>query len=161
MSADEQRLSVPRRIFAPPRPLTALETATLMRIADALIPAHQENPAASQAPDYERWLRRAIGARAEQFDLLVQTIAMLSDTSEDQMLEALRSLDRTGPKAFHLLSSVVAGAYVMVPEVRGLIGYPGQVRNIPTLEEAVDQISDGILDPVLERDPIFVPTPTT
>jgi hypothetical protein len=58
-----------------------------------------------------------------------------------------------------VLSAVLAGAYLLVPEVKSAVGYPGQRRDPAGLEEAVDEISDGILDPVLERGHFFVATP--
>lgn len=47
------------------------------------------------------------------------------------------------------------------PAVRARIGYPGQRRDPARLEEAADQISDGILDPVLARGPIYTPDATS
>jgi len=50
---------------------------------------------------------------------------------------------------------VIAGAWLLIPAVRERIGYPGQRRDPARLEEAADQISDGILDPVIARGPIY------
>jgi len=47
----------------------------------------------------------------------------------------------------------------MVPEVRVAVGYPGQSRRVPKVDEAANEIGDGILDPVLERGHFYVPTP--
>jgi len=44
--------------------------------------------------------------------------------------------------------------------VRARIGYPGQRRDPARFEEAVDQLSDGILDPVIARGPIYTPDGT-
>ena len=46
-----RRLSVPVRDTRPPREITEVERATLLRIADCLIPAGGPNPAASDAED--------------------------------------------------------------------------------------------------------------
>jgi hypothetical protein len=45
----------------------------------------------------------------------------------------------------------------MIPAVRERIGYPGQGGARARLEEAAEQISDGILDPVLARGPVYTP----
>lgn len=156
VSNSSMRLSVPPRVFSPPRRLSEEELAVLHAVADALIPAVEDNPAGSQAPDFDSWLRRAIGARAEHFDELMAAVALVNGLTGVAMYEALKRLNDEEPAKFQLLSAVVAGAYLMVPHVRGLVGYPGQVRNIPRLEEAADQLSDGILDPVIERGSIFV-----
>ncbi len=51
----------PIRDTRPPRALTEAELATLLRIADCLIPAAGPNPAASDAEEYLEYLR--VGAR--------------------------------------------------------------------------------------------------
>jgi hypothetical protein len=53
------------------------------------------------------------------------------------------------------VSAVLAGAYLMVPEIRAAIGYPGQHRSHPPFDLAVEEIMDGILDPVIERGSIY------
>ena len=68
----------------------------------------------------------------------------------------LRELSRTDPDIFGKLSTVLAGAYLLVPEVKKAIGYPGQVRRYPPFDEAAEQILSGILDPVIARGPAFV-----
>jgi hypothetical protein len=73
----------------------------------------------------------------------------------------LRALHADQPRQFQALSAVVAGAWLLVPAVRARIGYPGQRRDPARLEEAADQISDGILDPVLARGPIYTPDATS
>ena len=52
---------------------------------------------------------------------------------------------------FDPLSSIIAGAYFMTPQVKELIGYPGQHRDPAGLEDAANELETGILDPVLER----------
>jgi hypothetical protein len=52
-------------------------------------------------------------------------------------------------------------AYLMIPEVRTAIGYPGQRRHHPQFDEAANQITDGILDPVVERGPVYTPVPVS
>ncbi len=69
--------------------------------------------------------------------------------------QALRGLHAEEPGQFQALSAVVAGAWLLTPTVRARIGYPGQRRDPARLEEAVDQISDGILAPVIARGPIY------
>jgi hypothetical protein len=156
-TAVPRKLSAPRRATVPPRALTPDEEGTILRVADALIPGHGTDPRASDAPDYLRWLDLAMAARSESFEVLTTALGGLHDAGD--VWQALKTLSVTDPSAFHLLSSVVAGAYLMVPEVREAVGYPGQHRDPPGVEEAVDQISDGILDPVHDRGPTFTPVP--
>jgi hypothetical protein len=153
------RLSVPVK-FAAPRPLTAAEIRTLRAIADVLIPAAGDNPAATAEPDYDAWLIRAVNARADAFDPITAVLARLDGASPDAIDQALRALHAGQPGQFQALSAVVAGAWLLVPAVRARIGYPGQKRDPARLEEAADQLSDGILDPVIARGPIYTPDGT-
>ena len=151
-----QRLSVPPK-FAAPRPLTAAEVATLRAIADALIPAAGDDPAATTEPEFDRWLARAVDARADSFGALTIVLTQLEGAAPEAIDAALRRLHADQPEVFQVVSAVVAGAWLMIPAVRERIGYPGQGGARARLEEAADQISDGILDPVTARGPVYTP----
>ena len=157
--AGPPRLSVPPK-FAAPRQLTDAEVGTLRAIADVLIPAFGDNPAATSEPDFDQWLARAADARADAFDDITAVLAQLDRAAPDTIDQTLRALHADQPRQFQALSAVVAGAWLLVPAVRARIGYPGQRRDPARLEEAADQISDGILDPVLARGPIYTPDAT-
>jgi hypothetical protein len=148
--------SVPRHETAPPRPLTDAERATLLAAADALIPAGPGVPSAAAAPGYTAWLDRALAARTDAFDGIVVAAGRLHDVHGPELLDALRRMSTEEPDAFHGLSAVLAGAYLMIPEVRAAIGYPGQIRHPAAFDAAADEIMSGILDPVIERGPIYV-----
>jgi hypothetical protein len=148
------RLSVPQK-FAAPRQLTAAEVSTLRVIADVLIPASGDNPAATAEPDLDSWLRRAVDARADAFDAITAVLAQLDGAAPDVTDQALRKLHAEQPMTFQALTAVIAGAWLLTPTVRERIGYPGQRRDPARFEEAADQISDGILDPVIARGPIY------
>lgn len=153
------RLSVPPR-FAAPRPLTEAEMSTLRAIANVLIAAEGDNPAATAEPDFDACLRRAVDARADAFDAITGVLARLDGAGPDVIDQALRALHAEQLAPFQALSAVVAGAWLLTPTVRARIGYPGQRRDPARFEEAVDQLSDGILDPVMARGPIYTPDGT-
>ena len=150
------RLSVPPK-FAAPRPLSTAEVAALRAVANVLIPAADGHPAATAEPDFDQWLARAVDARADSFDAITAALAELADATPEQTDEWLRALHAGQPEVFQVLSAVVAGAWLMIPAVRARVGYPGQGGARARLEEAADQISDGILDPVLARGPVYTP----
>lgn len=150
------RLSVPTRRTKPPRPLTEEEQSTLLRIADTLIPAAGPNPKASDADQFVPYLHLALAARADVFDAVLTAVVKLSDVADADMHDALKAM-WTGDKfTFDPLSSVIAGAYFMTPEVKALVGYPGQHRDPAGLEDAANELETGILEPVLERGFIYV-----
>jgi hypothetical protein len=152
------RLSVPRHRTAPPGELSPEQRAVLDAVGDLLVPELGDDPAFTRAPGIDAWLRRSLAARAEQFDLLTATLDGLgpADNGLDGRLRSLHAAGSAEDTRFALLSSVVAGAYLMVPEVRERIGYPGQHRDPAGIEEAADELGDGILDPVIDRGPIWV-----
>jgi hypothetical protein len=156
VSSVEVRLSVPLRITVAPRELSDLEWTTLEAAANCLIPASSSNPAASAAPNYRDWVRRALAARAEHFEVFIECLAKLESDDTAAMWRRLEELNDNESDKFIVFSSVVAGAYLMVPDVRAGIGYPGQGKSAPGTTEAADQLEDGILDPVVARGPIFV-----
>jgi len=150
-----RRLSVPLRTTQPPRELTDTESKTLLRIADCLIPAAGPNPKASDAEDYQSFLQLALGARSDAFDKVMDGVAGLADVPDDQMWEALKDLWSRDRETFDPLSAIVAGAYFMTPQIMELIGYPGQHRDPAPVELAANEI-EGLIDPVIERGPIYV-----
>lgn len=150
------RLSVPPRSTRPPRTLTATELPALLRVADCLIPASGPNPKASEAEQYTSYLDLALAARADVFDAVVGAAGKLVDVPEEKLWETLKAMAVEDKFTFDALSSVVAGAYFMTPQVMKLIGYPGQHRDPAPVALAAEEIGSGILDPVLERGFIYV-----
>jgi hypothetical protein len=150
-------LSVPPLRRRPEREPSPPERAALHAVADALIPPHGELPAPSALPGYDAWLDRALAARATDAEAALAVALRLAAPDDPDLRESLKSFAAAEPDAFHLLSSIVAGAYLMVPEVRAAIGYPGQRPHPPQFDEAALQIMDGILDPVIERGPVYTP----
>jgi hypothetical protein len=152
-------VSVPAYTRKPPRELADGERRAFHRVVDALIPPTRDLPSPSRLANYDAWLDRALAARNDSFEAAVASAVLLSATHEADLVTALKQFSEVHTDAFHLLSSVVAGAYLMVPEVRAAIGYPGQRRHHPQFDEAANQIMDGILDPVIERGPVYTPAP--
>jgi hypothetical protein len=153
-ASSDRRLSVPPRRTTPPRPLSDDEHTTLLRIADTLIPAAGPNPKASEAQQFPAYLHLALAARADVFEIVLNAVNELADV--DDLYAALKRMWADDKGTFDPLSSIIAGAYFMTPQVKELIGYPGQHRDPAGLEDAANELETGILDPVLERGPIYV-----
>jgi hypothetical protein len=142
-------LSSPAYVPRPPRPLTAAELATALRVAAVLVPG------TAGMDDYPALLDLALAARRDAFAGVVAELARLEGLDADALPAALRRACDAGDPVFGVLSSVIAGAYLLAPAVRERIGYPGQAARPPRFDLAAEQITDGILDPVIERGPIF------
>ncbi len=139
------QLSVPQRRTV--RPLRDDEAATLVAVADHLCGG---GPRPSELEGYPALLEQALALRGDVFG---EVVALLSEASGrglglDQFL---RELHDRRPHEFEAVSNVVAGAYLMAPQVRTLIGYPGQPGHRPRPDEAADDIlaiwGSGIPDP--------------
>jgi hypothetical protein len=132
--------------------------ATLAALADTLIPAgdDQSLPSASQAGVAERFLDEVLTALPEAADPLA---ALLLSLRGQDPAAALARLQAENPAGFDLLTTVVAGAYFLNPDVRHKIGYPGQQAIPIEVDDPPDYEQDGLLASVISRGPIYRPTP--
>lgn len=137
------------RIEESPTVLTDEQTQTLIRAADTLI--HPAGPLTrpSELASFRTWVDRAVAGRPDCAAELSRLLDRLACADLDPELPRLAEEE---PSVFAMLSNIVAGAYVMHPEVLTAIGYPGQHRNPPRFDEAVEELASGILDAVITRE---------
>src|SRR5688572_15724301 len=118
-------------------------------IADLLIPAANDMPSASQAGVGTTGLAQVLKFRPE-LAAVVETI--LDQCKSMVPADALRALSASD---YSTLAEVVASAYFMNEEVRAKLHYQGQ-RAKPIVPEEIDSY---LLEPVLDRGPIYRRTP--
>ncbi len=152
------RLSAAAYVPRPTRELTDPERRALLAIADTLIPDGASGPRPSAIAGYPASLDLALAARRDAFDVIAALAGTLADVPAENLDGELRRLAEAESGDFQALSAVIAGAYLMLPEVRRAIGYPGQAQRPPQFDQAAEEIMNGILDPVIERGPIYRPT---
>ncbi len=117
--------------------------ARLAALADALIPAGDGMPSASEAGVAGEWLDAVLAVRPDL----------------EAPLAAVTRVDRERePEGFAALTAAVTAAYYMNPQVRERIGYAGQ-QAIPFDPDHEDYLEDGLLDSVRSRPPVYRPTP--
>ena len=119
------------------------------RLADELIPAASDMPSASQADVPSRWIDEALRVRPDLMDDLRVAIDV---GSGNKAAEAVALLHAKHPAVFDSIGTLTAGAYFLNPEVRRLIGYPGQVP-VP-IRDDVDSYIDMLAN-VVERGQIY------
>jgi hypothetical protein len=119
------------------------------RLADELIPTAPDMPSASQAEVPSRWIDEALRVRPDLMDDLRVAIEVGSGTTA---AEAVALLHAKHPAVFDSIGTLTAGAYFLNPEVRRLIGYPGQVP-VP-IRDDVDSYIDMLAN-VVERGQIY------
>lgn len=136
--------------------LTADERGRLAKLADHLISGGSGMPSASGADVHGVWIDRTLAARPDLAPIVRDVIAVSGEPGA--VLEALRGRDR--PK-FDSFAFAMAGAYLINPRIRKLLGYPGPtpVKNPAFPDEAASYLEDGILDVVIKRGPIYRATP--
>jgi hypothetical protein len=135
------------------RSLSAADREVYARLADQLIPAAPDMPSASQADVPARWIDEALRVRPDLLDDLRAAIRVGSDAAP---ADAVSVLHAEHPAVFDSLGTLTAGAYFLNPEVRRLIGYPGQVP-LP-IRDDVDSYFD-MLARVVERGQVYRSVP--
>jgi hypothetical protein len=130
--------------------------ARLAALADALIPAGDGMPSASEAGVAGEWLDAVLAAEPGFGPALA---AVLAEVDIADPAGELRRIETTDPDGWGTLTTVVAGAYFLNPAIAERVGYPGR-RAIPVdADPNPDSLEDGLLDSVKSRGPIYRPTP--
>jgi hypothetical protein len=133
--------------------LTAAERARLAALADVLIPAGDGFPAASQAGVAAEGIDQVLAVRPD----LEEPLRTLLAAAERPAAEAVAGLKAARPDLFGALAEAVPGAYFLNPEVRRRLGYGGQSPR--PIDPRPDYLDDGLLQSVIDRGPIYRPTP--
>src|SRR5262245_29192133 len=111
-------------------------------------------PSASAAAVAEEGLNQVLAAVPS---LGAPLADVLSRAGGREAAEVVASLAQTDPAAYGLLTEVVTAAYFMNPDVRKAVGYAGQ--GPAPLDPRVDYMEDGLLESVINRGPMYRPTP--
>lgn len=129
---------------------------TFAGIADVLIPEAEGMPSATQAGVHEKVLDRVLGLRPDLREAFIRGIAA-ADGLDPQ--EAAERLNKEDPSALGAIGLVASAAYYMMPQVREMIGYPGQENRPGDPDATPEYVANGMLQQVIDRGPIYKPTP--
>lgn len=136
--------------------ITAQERETFAKVADFLIPAYKRMPAATEVGVHQELLDSVLGFRPDLMEAFRRGLTQLAGKSAREGANLLYQEDRA---AFDAISLAASAGYYMSPRVRELIGYPGQ-ENVPyDPHETPGYLTDGQLEHVVRRGPIYRPTP--
>jgi hypothetical protein len=127
----------------------------LTQIADGLIPATDEMPAPGQVDVGGRQLDVVLASRPDLADDLRRAL----ETSGSDPLAHLELLAANDPPAHEALVTAVIAGYYLQPDVQRRLGYPGQIGEEVRVDTYPDYAHEGQLERVLERGPIYRPTP--
>jgi len=127
-----------------------------VEIANVLIPEAEGMPSASQIGVGGDVLDRILELRS---DVREDFLRGLNAAEGKSAKKAVNEMNQSDPSAFGAIGLVASAAYYMNPEVRKLIGYPGQEDSPTDPDEEPEYVSNGMLQQVIDRGPIFRPTP--
>ena len=129
----------------------AIDRETLAALADVLIPTADGMPSASEAGATGPLLDEVLRVRGDlEEPLATLTVAA---ANKDPRAEVDR-LKADEPELFEALTTAIAGGYFMSGDVRERLGYPGQQAL-----QLEDDHDPALLQPVIDRGPIYRPTP--
>ena len=134
--------------------LTPADRALFAALADVLIPAAPGFLSASEAGVAGESLDQALAARP---DLAAGLECVLSIATGRDPAEVVAELRKGHPAAFGILAELVPGAYFLDARVRAAFGHEGQGPR--PIDPAPDYLEDGLLQSVIDRGPIYRPTP--
>ncbi|WP_394840216.1 hypothetical protein LVJ94_25355 [Pendulispora rubella] len=130
--------------------------ARLAALADLLIPADGDMPAASGAGVAGAGVDAVLAARP---DLLVPLHFALSVAAYEDAAHALSVLRDKHPMEYTALGELVAGAYYLHPDIQRRMGYRGrQAITIEIADGTNGPMAKGdaeLLSPVVKRGPIW------
>ncbi|WP_419926041.1 hypothetical protein [Candidatus Poriferisocius sp.] len=136
---------------------TAIDVDRLKQLADIMLPAAHGMPSASEVEAVDSYLDEVLGWRDDLRQPLAEALTALDPaTFTMERLSALLSEDED---AYTALTTVVAACYYLSPVVRDHIGYPGQVAKTYDPFAYTEWVAEGLLDPVVERGPIWRKAP--
>ena len=130
--------------------------AAFIAIADVLIPEDAGMPAASRADVGGPVLDRILSLRD---DLKEPFFRGLHAVTGLEPAAAAKALNTDDPIALATIGLVASAAYYMSPEIRQLIGYPGQQKRSFDADATPEYVTNGMLQVVIDRGPIYRSTP--
>jgi hypothetical protein len=136
--------------------LTEQDRATFAGIADILIPEAEGMPSASQVDVHKAVLDRILSLRP---DLVENFLRGVRKAAGKEPRAAANLLNKEDTPALSAIGLVASAGYSMEPRVRQLIGYPGQEKRPGNPDETPEYVTNGMLQQVIDRGPIFKPTP--
>jgi len=136
--------------------VTEEERQAFAALADYLVPASGEMPAATAVGVDKELLDEVLRARPDLLEGLRRGIAACAGKPPG---EALNALMKDDAEAFGAVSLAASGGYYMADAVRERLGYPGQEGAPYDPHETPDYLTNGMIERVVRRGPLYKPTP--
>ena len=134
-----------------------IDIGRLTALADVMLPAAHGMPAVSDVKAVESYLAQVLSWRDDLCQPLVRAVDALDPNAFT--VARLAALHEEDEDAYVALTTAVAACYYLSPVVRELIGYPGQVAKTYDPYAYTEWVAEGLLDPVVERGPMWREAP--
>lgn len=132
--------------------LTPEHRATFAGLAELLIPQHGRMPAITALAGYEKLLDRVLAYRPDIVDDLIRGLESARGLGAS---EAANRMSQKDAGAFNAISLAASACYYMSDEVKELLGYPGQDKSQYDPDETPVYLSNGMIERVMRRGPIY------
>jgi hypothetical protein len=126
------------------------------RVADLLIPAYKQMPAATSVGVHEAMLDKVLEFRP---DIVEAFFRGMGKVDPHDISGSVNALFRDDADAFGAVSLAASGGYYMTEPVRKALGYPGQESLTYDAHEVPDYLVSHMLERVVRRGPAYRPTP--
>lgn len=135
--------------------LTAERRETFWKISEVLIPATSTMPSAAEV-GAQSTVGHLLDLRP---DLKKAFFRGLDACASEDAEAAARRVNDDDPQALAAIGLIASAVYYFDPKVMELIGYPGQTPRTYDVTTPPDALTNGQLQRVIDRGPIFRPTP--
>lgn len=128
----------------------------LKPLSDYMIPSHEGMPSASEAEVVTVWMEEILKHRHDLREAIPVILSILEEVKDQSPADQLRYLSEKDIVAAETLGYLFASSYLLNPDVRNRIGYPGQkaIVDYPA-EETPYYVRNGMLQRVIDRGPIY------
>jgi hypothetical protein len=126
--------------------------ATFAKLADYLVPKYKNKPSASSVGVHLEMLDEVMRIRPDLEEGFLRAVQYCHGKD---LSDGLNGLAKEDDAAFSALTTVTTGGYMMTDEARKAVGYPGQDKAPYDPTEMPQYVTNGMLQRVIDRGPIF------
>jgi hypothetical protein len=137
-------------------PFNDAQRQAFAAFADVLIPAYGRMPAASTVGVAGDMLDEVLRLRPDIHAAFGRGLDSLGGADPSSAANELMAGD---PEAFNALSLAASAGYYMTEAVRECLGYPGQESLVYDAHATPDYMTNGLLERVVRRGPVYRATP--
>jgi hypothetical protein len=135
--------------------LTDEQRHGLRAVADVLLPGTPTQLRACDLDDWDELVDLALTADPR----LLPVLADFGERAAQADAVTVEDLQRWSSEDCETVAFALAAAYYMSAAVRRTIGYPGQAARPIAFATRDELCSDELIEPVVSRGSVFVPTP--